>query len=55
MDFLKIRNYDDAMIAMTTEGVKPQAASSVIGIEPGSVYLEGKDWFIDKQAKIKLA
>lgn len=55
LDFLKIRNYDDAMIAMTTEGVKPQAASSVIGIEPGSVYLEGKDWFIDKQAKIKLA
>lgn len=55
LDFLKIRNYDDAMIAMLTEGAKPNVASSVIGIEPGSAHLEGKDWIIDKQAKIKLA
>lgn len=55
LDFLRIRNYDDAMIAMRTEGAKPNVASTVISIEPGSAHLEGKDWIIDKQAKIKLA
>lgn len=55
LDFLRIRNYDDAMIAMRTEGAKPNVASTVISIEPGTAHLEGKDWIIDKQANIKLA
>jgi len=55
LDFMKIRNYDPAMAAMTTEGVKPNMASSILGIEPGKAHLEGKDWIIDKPATIKLA
>ena len=55
LDFMKIRNYDPAMAAMLTEGVKPNVASTVIGIEPGKAHLEGKDWIIDNLAKIKLA
>ena len=55
LDFMKIRNYDPAMAAMTTEGVKPNMASTILGIEPGKAHLEGKDWIIDKPAIIKLA
>lgn len=55
LDFMKIRNYDPAMAAMLTEGVKPNVASTVIGIEPGKAHIEGKDWIIDNLAKIKLA
>lgn len=55
LDFMKIRNYDPAMAAMLTDGVKPNVASTVIGIEPGKAHLEGKDWIIDNLAKIKLA
>lgn len=55
LDFMKIRNYDPAMSAMLTEGVKPNVASAVVGIEPGKAHVEGKDWIIDKLAKIKLA
>ena len=55
LDFIKIRNYDPAMAAMLTEGIKPNFASTVIGIEPGKAHIEGKDWIIDKLAKIKLA
>jgi hypothetical protein len=55
IDFMKIRNYDPAMAAMLTEGVKPNVASTVLGIEPGKAHIEGKDWIIDKPAKIKLA
>lgn len=55
LDFMKIRNYDPAMAAMLTEGVKPNAASTVLGIEPGKAHIEGKDWIIDNPAKIKLA
>lgn len=55
LDFMKIRSIDESMIAIETEGAKPNVASSVIGIEPGSAHLEGKDWIIDKQAKLKLA
>ena len=55
LDFMKIRNYDAAMIAILTDGVKPNAASSVIGIENGKVHKEGSDWIIDTPAKIKLA
>lgn len=55
LDFMKIRNYDPAMAAMTTEGVKPNMASTILGIEPGKAHLEGKDWIIDKPATIKLA
>ena len=55
MDFMRIRNYDPAMAAMRTEGVKPNVASTVIGIEPGMAHLEGNDWIIDNLAKIKLA
>lgn len=54
LDFMKIRNYDPAMAAMLTEGVKPNVASTVIGIEPGNAHIEGKDWIIDNLAKIKL-
>jgi hypothetical protein len=43
------------MAAMLTEGVKPNVASTVLAIEPGLVHVEGKDWIIDKPAKIKLA
>ena len=55
LDFMKIRNYDAAMIAILTDGAKPNAASSVIGIENGKVHKEGSDWIIDTPAKIKLA
>ena len=55
IDFMKIRNYDPAMAAMFTEGVKPSTASTVLGIESGEAHKEGKDWIIDKPAKIKLA
>jgi hypothetical protein len=55
LNFMKIRNYDPAMAAMRTEGVKPNVASTVIGIEPGKANVEGKDWIIDNLAKIKLA
>lgn len=55
LDFMKIRNYDPAMSAMLTEGVKPNVASAVVGIEPGKAHVEGKDWIIDNLAKIKLA
>lgn len=55
LDFMKIRNYDPAMVAMITEGVKPNVASTVLGIEPGTAHIEGKDWIIDNPAKIKLA
>lgn len=55
LDFMKIRSIDDAMIAIETEGAQPNAASTVIDIEPGTAHLEGKDWIIDKRAIIKLA
>lgn len=55
LDFMKIRNYDPAMAAMLTEGVKPNVASTVLGIERGKAHREGKDWIIDNLAKIKLA
>ena len=55
LDFMRIRNYDPAMAAMCTEGVKPSAASTVLGIEHGKAHIEGKDWIIDNLAKIKLA
>ena len=55
LDFMKIRNYDPAMVAMFTEGVKPNVASTVLGVEPGKAHIEGKDWIIDNPAKIKLA
>lgn len=55
LDFMKIRNYDPAMAAMLTNGVKPNVASTVLGIEPGKAHIEGKDWIIDNPAKIKLA
>lgn len=55
LDFMKIRNYDPAMAAIVTEGVKPNVASTILSIEPGKAHLEGKDWIIDKPAIIKLA
>lgn len=55
LDFMKIRNYDPAMAAITTEGVKPNVASTILRIEPGKAHLEGKDWIIDEPAKINLA
>ena len=55
LDFMKIRNYDPAMAAILTDGVKPNVASTVVGVEPGDAYLEGNDWIIKKLAKIKLA
>lgn len=55
LDFMKIRNYDPAMAAILTDGVKPNVASTVVGLEPGEAYLEGNDWIIKKLAKIKLA
>ena len=55
LDFMKIRNYDPAMAAILTDGVKPNVASTVVGIEPGEVTLEGNDWIINKLAKVKLA
>jgi len=55
LDFMKIRNYDPAMAAILTDGVKPNIASTVVGVEPGDAYLEGNDWIIKKMAKVKLA
>lgn len=54
LDFMKIRNYDPAMAAIQTDGVKPNFASSVVGVEMGEAYLEGNDWVIKKLAKVKL-
>lgn len=55
LDFMKIRNYDPAMVAMLTDGVKPNVASTVLCIEPGKAHVEGNVWIIDNPAKIKLA
>lgn len=55
LDFMKIRNYDPAMAAILTDGVKPNVASTVVGVEPGEVQLEGNDWIIKRLAKVKLA
>lgn len=55
LDFMKIRNYDPAMAAILTDGVKPNVASTVVSVEPGDAYLEGNDWIIKKLVKIKLA
>lgn len=55
LDFLKIRGVDEAMLAITTEGVRPNLANSVVGITPGTVVLEGDVWKIKQQAIIKLA
>lgn len=54
LDFMKIRNYDPAMAAILTEGVKPNMASSVVGVEMGEAHLEGNDWVIKSLAKVKL-
>lgn len=55
IDFIQIRNYDSAMSVIQTQGVKPNVADKVIGVEPGTAHLEGNDWFIDSLVKIKLA
>ena len=55
IDFMKIRNYDEAMAAMRTEGAKPNVATTVMEIKSGEAHKEGKDWIIDNFATIKLA
>lgn len=55
LDFMKIRNYDPAMTAILTDGVKTNVASTVVGMEPGEAYLEGNDWIIKNLAKVRLA
>lgn len=55
IDFMKIRNYDEAMAAMRTEGAKPNVATTVLEIKPGEAHQEGKDWIIKYFATIKLA
>lgn len=55
IDFMKIRNYDEAMAAMRTEGAKPNVATTVLEIKPGEAHQEGKDWIINDFATIKLA
>lgn len=55
LDFMKIRSFDVAWNAMISEGVKPAAATSVCGIEPGKAHKEGNDLIVDNPAKIKLA
>ena len=52
---MKIRNYDEAMAAMRTDGAKPNVATTVLEIEPGEAHQEGKDWIIKYFATIKLA
>ena len=54
LDFKKIRNFDSAMNAMTTEGAKSNIATVVQRIEPGVAHLEDKYWIIDKRAIINL-
>ena len=55
LDFMKIRSFNVAWNAMISEGVKPAAATSVCGIEPGKAHKEGNDLIVDNPAKIKLA
>lgn len=55
IDFMKIRNYDEAMAAMRTEGAKPNVATTVLDINWGDAHKEGKDWIISNFATIKLA
>lgn len=55
LDFMKIRNYDPAMAAILTDGVKPNVASTVVEVEPGEAMLEGNDWIIKRLVKVKLA
>ena len=56
LDFLKIRNFDPAMVVIRTEGVKPNVASAVTGIKPGEAHLEeDKEWIVDTPAIIKLS
>ena len=55
IDFMKIRNYDEAMAAMRTEGAKPNVATTVLEIKSGEAHKEENDWIIDNFATIKLA
>lgn len=55
INFMKIRNYDEAMAAMRTEGAKPNVATTVMDIKPGEAHKEENDWIIDNFATIKLA
>lgn len=54
INFMKIRNYDEAMAAMRTEGAKPNVATTVLEIKPGEAHKEENDWIIDDFATIKL-
>lgn len=54
IDFMKIRSFDAAMSAVLTEGVKPNLANTVQGVEPGKAYKDGNAWFVENLAKIKL-
>lgn len=55
MDFMKIRNVDEAMNGIVTEGVRANLAQLVTSVVAGKAHRENKDWIIDEQAIVKLA
>ncbi len=54
LNFIDIRNNDDAMSVINTEGEKPNHATTVVGKTHGKAHKDGEMWIVDEPAKLKL-
>lgn len=54
LNFIDIRNSDDAMSVINTEGEKPNHATTVVDKIHGKAHKDGEMWIVDKPAKLKL-
>ncbi len=54
LNFIDIRNSDDAMSVINTEGEKPNQATTVVGKTHGKAHKDGEMWIVDEPAKLKL-
>ncbi len=54
LNFIDIRNSDDAMSVINTEGEKPKDATTVVGKTHGKAHKDGEMWIVDEPAKLKL-
>ena len=54
INFLQIRNYDSAMSVIQTEGAKPNVATNILSVKPGTAHIEDDVWIIDSLVKIQL-
>ncbi len=54
LNFIDIRNSDDAMSVINTEGEKPNHATTVVGKTHGKAHKDGEMWIVDEPAKLKL-